>query len=303
MLEIRGLTKRYGETVAVDGLTCTFEPGRVTGFLGPNGAGKTTTMLVALALQRATAGGVRVNGRSYADLPVPMREVGALLDAQAVHPNRAARAHLDALAASNRLPRRRVTEVLDRVGLGEVAGRRAGTYSLGMKQRLGIAAAMLGDPGILLLDEPINGLDPTGIAWARGLMRELAAEGRTVVLSSHLMTEMELTADHLVVIGRGRLIADTSLTSFLDRAEPAELLVRAEAGSGAGLAEALRVAGGVVRERADGALLVSGLEAGVVGRVALAGRVVITELSPRRGSLEDVFMSATADAIEYGGRR
>lgn len=300
MLKIEGLTKRYGETVAVDGLTCAFEPGRVTGFLGPNGAGKTTTMLVALALQRATAGSVRLNGRSYADLPAPMREVGALLDAQAVHPNRSARAHLEVLAASNRLPRRRVTEVLDRVGLGEVAGRRAGTYSLGMKQRLGIAGALLGDPGILLLDEPINGLDPTGIAWARGLMRELAAEGRTVVLSSHLMSEMELTADHLVVIGRGRLIADTSLASFLEGAAPVELVVRAEA---ADFAAALRAAGGVVRERADESLLVSGLEAVEVGRIALVERVVISELSPRRGSLEDVFMSATADAVEYGGRR
>ncbi len=300
MLEIQGLTKRYGETVAVDGLTCTFEPGRVTGFLGPNGAGKTTTMLVALGLQRATAGGVRANGLDFAGCRSPMREIGALLDAQAVHPNRSARAHLSALAASNRLPRRRVAEVLDRVGLTEVAGRRAGTFSLGMKQRLGIAAALLGDPGILLLDEPINGLDPTGIAWARGLMRELAGEGRTVILSSHLMSEMELTADHLVVIGRGRLITDTSLAAFLDGAAPAELLVRADA---PGLAAALRAAGATVRDRADGALLVSGVEAVTVGRIALAERAVISELSPRRGSLEDVFMSATASAVEFGGAR
>ncbi|GLW29352.1 ATP-binding cassette domain-containing protein [Actinoplanes regularis] len=302
MLELRGLTKRYGATVAVDDLTCVFEPGRVTGFLGPNGAGKTTTMLLALGLQRATAGWARVGGRSYADLPTPMREVGALLDAQAIHPNRSGRAHLSALAASNRLPRRRVGEVLERVGLDAVAGRRAGTYSLGMKQRLGIAAALLGDPGILLLDEPINGLDPNGIAWARGLLRELAAEGRTVILSSHLMSEMELTADHLVVIGRGRLIADTSLPSFLAGALPPRVLVRTETPTPAFVA-ALRSAGAEVRVDPDEALLVGGLDAGRVGRIAFAERMVLTELTPRRGSLEEVFMSVTAEAVEFSGAR
>ncbi|WIM93694.1 ATP-binding cassette domain-containing protein [Actinoplanes oblitus] len=298
MLELRGLTKRYGDTVAVDDLSCAFRPGLVTGFLGPNGAGKTTTMLVALGLQRASAGVVRVNGRRFADLAVPMAEVGALLDAQAVHPNRSGREHLRYLAASNRLPARRVGEVLERVGLAAVAGRPAGTYSLGMKQRLGIAGALLGDPGILLLDEPINGLDPSGIAWARTLMRDLAGEGRTVVLSSHLMSEMELTADHLVVIGRGRLIADTSLASFLAGAAPSALLVRAE---GPGFAEALRAAGATVRPEPDGGLAVEGLDARAVGRIALAERIVLTELTPRRGSLEEVFMTATAGAVDYRG--
>ncbi|GLY00256.1 ATP-binding cassette domain-containing protein [Actinoplanes sp. NBRC 101535] len=293
MLELRGLTKRYRDTVAVDDLTCTFEPGRVTGFLGPNGAGKTTTMLLALALHRPTAGSVRIGGRRYLDLPHPMREVGALLDANAVHPHRSARNHLRALAASNRLPARRVDEVLERVGLTAVAGRRTGRFSLGMRQRLGIAAALLGDPAVLLLDEPINGLDPEDVVWARSLMRDLAGQGRTVVLSSHLMSEMELTADHLVVIGRGRLIADTSLTGFVGRAQ---LVVRA---SSPDFGAVLRAAGGEVTVATDGALQVGGLSAHRIGELALSSRTVLTELGPRRGSLEEVFMSATATSVEY----
>jgi ABC-2 type transport system ATP-binding protein len=298
MLELRGLTKRYGDRVAVDDLTCTFRPGRVTGFLGPNGAGKTTTMLLALGLQRPTAGTARFSGRRYADLQAPMREVGVLLDAQAVHPRRSARAHLRALAASNSLPRPRVDEVLDRVGLSTVAGRRAGTYSLGMKQRLGIAAALLGDPAVLLLDEPVNGLDPAGILWIRALLRDLAADGRTVVLSSHLMSEMELTADHLVVIGGGRLVADSSLEAFLDHAAPPELLVRADDPA---FATALRAAGATVRDLPDGRWLVSGIDAYATGRLALEHRIVLTELTPRRGSLEDAFMSATETSTAFAG--
>ncbi|MEV6348736.1 ATP-binding cassette domain-containing protein [Actinoplanes sp. NPDC051851] len=297
MLELLGLMKQYRTTRAVDELTCTFEPGKVTGFLGPNGAGKTTTMLLVLGLQRADAGSVRIGGKRLTDLRDPMRQIGVLLDAQAVHPNRSGRAHLRALAASNRLPRWRVDQSLDRVGLTAVAGRRAGTYSLGMKQRLGIAAALLGDPAILLLDEPINGLDPSGIAWARTLLRDLAAEGRTVVLSSHLMSEMEQTADHLIVIGRGRLIADTSLPAFLSSAKADTLVVRAPAD----FAGALRTAGAEVQLRDDGTFLVGGLEPRHVAELALARGVLITELTPQRGSLEDVFMTATAESLDFEG--
>jgi ABC-2 type transport system ATP-binding protein len=296
MIELRGLTKRFGGATAVDDLTCTFRPGMVTGFLGPNGAGKTTTMLMALGLQRPTSGTATIAGRRYADAAVPMREVGALLDARAAHPGRSAYQHLLAMALSNGLPRGRVDAVLDRVGLTAVAGKRAGTFSLGMSQRLGIAGALLGDPAVLLLDEPVNGLDPSGVAWARTLMRELAAEGRTVVVSSHLMSEMELTADHLVVIGRGRLIADTSLADFVGAAEPDEVLVRTRDASFAGT---LRVAGGTVRVRPDGALLVGGVPTGRIGELALAGGVVLTELTPQRGTLEEVFMAMTADSVEY----
>ncbi|WP_231953990.1 ABC transporter ATP-binding protein [Actinoplanes derwentensis] len=279
---------------AVDALTVEFRPGAVTGFLGPNGAGKTTTMLMVLGLLRPTAGTARVGGRPYHDLAEPMREVGAMLDAHAVHPGRSGRAHLRALAAGNRLPRARVDEVLDRVGLSAVAGRPAGVYSLGMRQRLGLAAALLGDPAVLLLDEPVNGLDPAGIAWLRTLLRDLAGEGRTVVLSSHLMSEMELTADRLVVIGHGRLVADTTLAAFLDRAAPAALLVRA-AGDPV-FDAALRAAGGAVRDLPEGGWLVSGLAAYEVGRLALAHGTVLTELTSRRDSLEDVFMSVTSFA-------
>jgi ABC-2 type transport system ATP-binding protein len=297
MIELRGLTKRYRDTTAVDDLTCTFRPGQVTGFLGPNGAGKTTTMLMTLGLQRPTAGSALVAGRRYTDLPVPMREVGALLDARATHPSRSGRNHLLALAVSNGLPRRRVDEVLDTVGLTAVAGKAAGTYSLGMSQRLGIAGALLGDPPVLLFDEPVNGLDPGGIAWVRTLMRDLAVEGRTVVVSSHLMSEMELTADHLVVIGRGRLIADTSLDDFL-AGSSRDLVVRA---SSAGFAETLREAGATVVEHDEGGLVVTGLDAYAVGKLALTSGTVLTELAPRQSSLEEVFMAMTSDSVEFSG--
>jgi ABC-2 type transport system ATP-binding protein len=298
MIELRGLTKRYRDTTAVDDLTCTFRPGVVTGFLGPNGAGKTTTMLMTLGLQRPTAGSALLGGRRYRDLSVPMREAGALLDARAVHPARSGRNHLLALATTNGLPRRRVDEVLDLVGLSAVAGKAAGTYSLGMSQRLGIAGALLGDPPILLFDEPVNGLDPSGIAWARTLMRGLAAEGRTVVVSSHLMSEMEQTADHLVVIGKGRLIADTSLAEFLASQTAAGVLVRAV---DSGFAETLRGAGATVVAQDDGGLLVGGIDAYGVGKLALASGTVLTELSPRRSSLEEVFMAMTAESVEFSG--
>ncbi|MEU4236353.1 ATP-binding cassette domain-containing protein [Actinoplanes sp. NPDC026619] len=296
MIELRGLTKRFGAATAVDDLTCTFRPGQVTGFLGPNGAGKTTTMLMTLGLQRPTAGRALVGGRGFTAIEAPMREVGALLDARAVHPGRTGRNHLLALAVSNGLPRRRVDEVLGLVGLTAVAGKKAGTYSLGMSQRLGIAGALLGDPPVLLFDEPVNGLDPSGIAWVRTLMRDLAAEGRTVVVSSHLMSEMELTADHLVVIGRGRLIADTSLSEFLDGAT-AGLVVRAEEPA---FASTLRAAGGTV-EIGAGSWVVTGLEAYDVGRLALANQVILTELTPRRDSLEQTFMRLTEQSVEFSG--
>jgi ABC-2 type transport system ATP-binding protein len=286
MIELRGLTKHFGATTAVDDLTCTFRPGLVTGFLGPNGAGKTTTMLMTLGLQRPTSGTALVAGRRYADLPAPMREVGALLDARATH------------KARTGLPRRRVDEVLEQVGLSAVAGKRTGTYSLGMSQRLGIAGALLGDPAILVFDEPINGLDPSGIAWARKLMRGLAAEGRTVVVSSHLMSEMELTADHLVVIGRGKLIADTSLEAFVVGSVPRDLLVRADDPHFAAM---LRDEGATVEEQPDGALVVSGLDAHGVGRLALARQTVLTELTPQRSSLEQVFMAMTEQSVEFEG--
>jgi ABC-2 type transport system ATP-binding protein len=255
-------------------------------------------MLMTLGLQRPTAGSALLGGRRYRDLPVPMREVGALLDARAVHHSRSGRNHLQALATSNGLPRRRVDEVLDLVGLGAVAGKAAGTYSLGMSQRLGIAGALLGDPPILLFDEPVNGLDPSGIAWARTLMRDLAAEGRTVVVSSHLMSEMEQTADHLVVIGQGRLIADTSLTEFLASQAAEDVLVRA---ADSGFAETLRGAGATVVTQGDGGLLVGGIDAYAVGKLALVSGTVLTELSPRRSSLEEVFMAMTADSVEFSG--
>ena len=296
MIELRNLTKRFGASTAVDDLTCTFEPGRVTGFLGPNGAGKSTTMLMALGVQRPTSGTALVAGRRYTDLRAPMHEVGALLDARATHPARTGRNHLAALATSNGISSRRVDEVLELVGLTTVAGKRTGTYSLGMGQRLGIAGALLGDPPILLLDEPVNGLDPSGITWIRTLLRDLAAEGRTVVISSHLMSEMELTADHLVVVGRGRLIADTSLEDFVVGSAPASVLVRVDRPD---FAAALRIAGATVLEEPNGSLLVSGMGADDVGRLALAERVAVSELRTHRASLEEAFMAMTHESVEY----
>src|ERR1700683_5443323 len=258
MIEVRGLTKRYGVKTAVDGLTFGVEPGKVTGFLGPNGAGKTTTMRCILGLDYADEGTVTVDGKEYPDLAFPMREVGALLDAKAVHGGRSAYNHLLCLAQTNNLPRRRVNEVLELVGLSEVARKRSKGFSLGMSQRLGIAGTMLGDPKVLIFDEPVNGLDPEGILWIRNLMKALAAEGRTVFVSSHLMSEMEYTADHLLVIGRGRLIADCTIEEFI--AANSQRTVRVRTPQPDLLAKLVTAAGAGVREGDDGAIVINGRE-------------------------------------------
>ncbi|MFD0687435.1 ABC transporter ATP-binding protein [Actinomadura fibrosa] len=297
MIEIRELTKRYGGTVAVDGLSFEVRPGAVTGFLGPNGAGKSTTMRVLLGLDAATSGEALVNGRRYVELRRPMREVGALLDAGAVHGGRTAFDHLRWLARSNGIGTRRVAEVLERVGLAGVARKRAGGFSLGMRQRLGIAAALLGDPGVLLFDEPVNGLDPDGVRWIRGLMRGFAAEGRTVLVSSHLMSEMELTADRLVVIGRGRLIADTSVRELADRFGRG-VVVRSP--RPAELTGVLAAAGGSVEAAADGALTVTGLDVADIGEHAAARGIPLYEVRPRGASLEEAYMRLTGDGAEFG---
>jgi ABC-2 type transport system ATP-binding protein len=294
MIEITDLTKRYGNKTAVDGLSFNVHPGRVTGFLGPNGAGKSTTMRAILGLDRPHAGSVTVNGRAYVGLPRPMREVGALLDARAVHPRRTARNHLLCIARTNGIPAKRVDEVLQVVGLESVARKRAGGFSLGMGQRLGIAVALLGDPKVLLFDEPVNGLDPEGIKWIRELMRGLAAEGRTVLVSSHLMSEMAQTADHLIVIGKGKLIADIGISEFIRQGS--NVLVRAD--DQERLAAKLTEAGGTVLPGAGGALIVTGLEARQVGKAALDAEVVLTELTPQR-SLEQAYMDLTRDSIEF----
>jgi ABC-2 type transport system ATP-binding protein len=299
MIELRGLTKRYGDVQAVNDLTFDVRPGMVTGFLGPNGSGKSTTMRMILGLDAPSSGTAAIRGRPYAALPAPMREVGALLDAQAVHGGRSARTHLRCLARSNGIPRARVEEMLGFVGLDAVAGRRIGGFSLGMSQRLGVAAALLGDPGVLILDEPVNGLDPEGIRWIRNLMRDLAAEGRTVLVSSHLMSEVALTADHLLVIGRGRLVADASLTDFAaHRGGTATVRVRTPAV--ATLAPLLVESGADVRKAPDDALIVTGLDAPAVGRIAAAAGLVLFELTPDKGSLEEAFMALTRDTLEYG---
>ncbi|KAK1186518.1 ATP-binding cassette domain-containing protein [Streptomyces sp. NBS 14/10] len=296
MIEVCGLTKRYGEVLAVDGLTFAVRPGEVTGFLGPNGAGKSTTLRMILGLDAASSGTATVGGRPYAAQPAPLKAVGALLDAGAVLPSRTAYHHLLALAAGSGIPRSRVVAVLAEVGLESVARRRTGTFSLGMRQRLGIAATLLGDPPALVFDEPLNGLDPEGIVWIRGLMRRMAAEGRAVLMSSHLMSEMELTADHLIVIGRGRLIADTPMKTFIDAHSGREVLVRSPQ------AESLRGMLAPAEEvRADGVdgLVVTGLDAAEIGALAAAGGVELHELTPRQPSLEQAFMDLTRDALEY----
>jgi ABC-2 type transport system ATP-binding protein len=298
-IEVCELTKRFGGATAVDALSFTVRPGRVTGFLGPNGAGKSTTMRMVLGLDAPDAGTALVNGRRYADLRYPLREVGALLDAAAVHPARSAAAHLKALAASNSIGAARVGEVLARTGLSQVARRRVGGFSLGMKQRLGLAAALLGDPPVLMLDEPVNGLDPEGVHWIRGLLKELAAEGRTVFVSSHLLTEMAVTADHLVVIGRGRLVAESSTAEFLAANTRSDVLVRAS--DPAALAAALRAADpavGVIAE-ADGALVVTGLEPAAIGDAAAACGIGVHELTVRRASLEEAYLRATDDFTDF----
>ncbi|GGV26115.1 ABC transporter ATP-binding protein [Actinomadura cremea] len=297
MIEARGLTKRYGATIAVDHASFTVLPGRVTGFLGPNGAGKSTTMRMILGLDRPTAGDVTVNGVHYRSLGTPLREVGALLDATAVHGGRSARNHLRCLAQSNGLPRRRVDEVLELVGLRDVARRPVRGFSLGMGQRLGIAGALLGDPAVLMFDEPANGLDPEGIRWIRTLMRRLAREGRTVFVSSHLMSEMALTADHLLVIGRGRILADTGMREFIDQNAAGHVRVRSpHLGE---LARLLTSGGRRVEDGPDGSLLVHGATTAEVGDLAADHTLRVHELALVRPSLEDAFMRLTGDAVEY----
>jgi ABC-2 type transport system ATP-binding protein len=297
MIVVEGLTKRYGRTVAVDHLSFEVTPGVVTGFLGPNGSGKSTTMRMIMGLDNPTSGWARVNGTPYAELRWPLREVGALLDAKSFHPARSAYDHLRFLAKSNDIPRARIDEVLEIVGLSEVAGQRAGKYSLGMGQRLGIASALLGDPGVLLFDEPINGLDPEGIRWARFLLRDLAAEGRTVFVSSHLINEMSLTAERLVVIGRGSLIAETSVSEFAARASLDA--VRLVTPMTALFLAALDDAGAVTRMEDDGAITATGLTAAQIGELATDRCLTVHELSPLRGSLEDAFMELTHSAVEF----
>jgi ABC-2 type transport system ATP-binding protein len=297
MIEVRGLTKRYGEKVAVNDLTFGVEPGKVTGFLGPNGAGKTTTMRLILGLDYPDAGTVSVDGQRYSGLASPMREVGALLDATAVHGGRSAYNHLLCLAQTNNLPSKRVGEVLDLVGLSEVARKRSKGFSLGMSQRLGIAATMLGDPKVLMFDEPVNGLDPEGILWIRNLMKALAAEGRTVFVSSHLMSEMENTAEHLIVIGKGKLIADCTMNEFIARSSGAAVRVRTP--SPDQLAPALAAKGGEAAADSDGTLLVRGLTTDAIGDIAFEQGIRVHELSALRASLEEAFMELTADSVEY----
>jgi ABC-2 type transport system ATP-binding protein len=298
MIEARGLTKRYGPTLAVDHLDFDVVPGRVTGFLGPNGAGKTTTMRLILGLDHPNGGVVTVNGRPYGQHHFPLYEVGALLDAKAVHGGRRALAHLWCIAQSNRIPKKRVNEVLALVGLQDVAHKRVGGFSLGMSQRLGIAAALLGDPPILMFDEPVNGLDPEGIVWVRNFFKALAAEGRTVFVSSHLMSEMALTADHLVVIGRGRLIANAPIDELTGRTA-GKVVVRTPQAEQ--LTELLRHDGATVTFEADGALVVHGADAPAIGRLVAANGLVLHELTPERASLEDAYFELTGDSVEYRG--
>ena len=297
MIEARGLTKRYGDTLAVDDLSFRVEPGKITGFLGPNGAGKTTTMRLILGLDHPTSGTVTVNGQPFERLAYPMRQVGALLDAKAVHGGRSAYNHLLCLAETNNLPRRRVDETLALVGLNEVARKRSKGVSLGMGQRLGIAATLLGDPAILMFDEPVNGLDPEGILWIRNLMKALAAEGRTVFVSSHLMSEMEHTADHLLVIGRGRLISDCTVAEFI--AANSRQSVRVRTPQPAALARAVTAAGGQVREDDDGLMTVQGLGVSQVGDLAFENSVRLHELAPAQASLEQAFMELTASSVQF----
>ena len=297
MIEARGLTKRFGDKLAVDQLTFSVEPGRITGFLGPNGAGKTTTMRLILGLDRATRGSVAVHGKEFSKLAYPMHEIGALLDAKAVHGGRSAYNHLLCLAQANGIPRRRVGEVLDLVGLTDVAKKRSKGFSLGMGQRLGIAAALLGDPAILMFDEPVNGLDPEGILWIRNLMKALASEGRTIFVSSHLMSEMENTADHLLVIGRGRLIANCSVAEFIKRNSVQSVRVRTPKPDI--LAGPVVEAGGTAMPGVGGALVVQGLPVDQIGDLAFENGIRLHELAPTQASLEEAFMELTADSVEF----
>ncbi|MDQ0378305.1 ABC transporter ATP-binding protein [Amycolatopsis thermophila] len=294
MIEARGLTKHYGKTLAVNDLSFDVAPGEVTGFLGPNGAGKSTTMRMILGLDNPTSGRVTIGGKRYTELKNPLRTVGALLDAKWVHPNRSARAHLAWMAKSNHIPMRRVDEVLEIVGLTSVAGKRAGGFSLGMSQRLGIAAALLGDPEVLLFDEPVNGLDPEGILWIRKFMHRLADEGRTVFVSSHLLSEMALTASNLVVIGKGRLISQSSTKEFVARASENTVKVRSPQ---LDRLRALLPADSATDT--DDGILVSGLDSAKIGELAAGNGIVLHELSPQTGSLEQAFMQITGDSVEY----
>jgi ABC-2 type transport system ATP-binding protein len=296
MIVAQGLTKTYGKRNAVDGISFTVEPGRVTGFLGPNGAGKSTTMRMILGLDRPSAGSVTVNGHRYQDSPAPLREVGALLEARALHPGRSARDHLRWLAVSNGISTARVGEVLELVGLEAVAGQRVGRFSLGMGQRLGIAVALLGDPPVVVLDEPVNGLDPEGIRWVRNLARRLAAENRTVFVSSHLMSEMALTAEHLVVIGRGKVLADCSMSEFI--AEHAASYVRVRSPQRGEVADLL-VRHGLDVDVHDEELRVQGLDAAAIGELVGKNGLYLHELTLVRSSLEDAFMTLTASSVEY----
>jgi ABC-2 type transport system ATP-binding protein len=297
MIEIHALTKTYGPTTAVSDLTFTVPPGVVTGFLGPNGAGKSTTMRMVLGLDEPTSGSVLVNGRQPRTHAAPLHELGGMLDPRAVYPSRSAYHHLLALAQTSGIRKSRVDEVIDAVGLRSVASRRAGKFSLGMSQRLGIAAALLGDPATVVLDEPVNGLDVEGIRWIRGLLQDLAAQGKTVFVSSHLMSEIAQTATHLVVIGRGKLIADTSMAEFMATAAPTAVRVRSSDQDA--LAGMLRAPGVTVAPAGDGALTVTGATAAQVGAIAFAGGITVLELATEHVSLEDVFVRLTEDAVEY----
>jgi ABC-2 type transport system ATP-binding protein len=296
-IEVRGLTKRYGKTVAVDQLSFAVQPGRVTGFLGPNGAGKSTTLRMIVGLDNPTSGSALVNGRPFAHHHNPLSEVGALLDPKAFHPGRSALDHLRCLALANGINRRRAEEVLDLVGLTSVASRRAGGFSLGMGQRLGIASALLGDPAILILDEPVNGLDPDGVLWIRTLLRSLAAEGRTVLVSSHLMSEMALTAEHLVVIGQGRLLADDSVEAVITSRGQNSVHVRSPQSEQ--LATLLTAAGAALTSPAPGELTVTGVSTDDIGELAAANGITLHELTLQQVSLEEAFMELTHDSVQY----
>jgi ABC-2 type transport system ATP-binding protein len=298
MIDARNLSKRYGGKLAVNNLSFTVVPGRVTGFVGPNGAGKSTTMRLLLGLDRPDSGEVMFDGRPYRDLALPLRSVGALLEAQAVHKGRSARNHLLCLAQTQGLPARRVDEVISVAGLRAVARKRAGGFSLGMGQRLGIAGALLGNPRMLLLDEPVNGLDPEGVLWIRNLMKQLAAEGRTVFVSSHLMNEMAVTADHLIVIGQGRLLADCSMQEFIDRHSASQVLVKTA--NAVRLSDLVEVEGGQVLRESSDTLVVNRMAAPRIAELAARAGLVVYELTPQRGSLEEAFLELTAASLEYG---
>ena len=299
MIEASGLTKRYGPKTAVDDLSFVVRPGVVTGFLGPNGAGKSTTMRLLLGLDRPNAGGCLINGRRYVDFPAPLREVGALLEARAVHTGRSARNHLLAMAATNAIPRKRVEEMIGLVGLDQVAGKRVGGFSLGMGQRLGVASALLGDPGVLLLDEPVNGLDPEGILWIRNLLKALATEGRTVFVSSHLMSEMAVTATELIVVGRGRLIASGTVAELIHGASTGAVMVRTREADR--LASLLAGDGRHIERVHPDLLQVTGIDSEAIGLLAAREAIALIELTPQQATLEEAFMEITRDAVEFHG--